>query len=184
MKGVCFCFLIWIVSVGFQHAFGQGLSPKPIIVIDPGHGGTDSGAIGINGIKEKDVVLKIAAEVLRLNKVMFKDSLEIYSTRYTDTLISLGDRSKLANALKADVFVSIHCNRAILKEAQGFEVYTKKGNGQAAHLAKSFTAGLNKKLGLKNRGVKYGNFRCSLRPGIVPAFCWNWAFVERGRGGA
>ena len=50
-------------------SFGQSKgNRKTIIVIDPGHGGTDSGAIGINGIQEKDVVLKIAKEIVRLNE--------------------------------------------------------------------------------------------------------------------
>ena len=106
MKGVCLCFFIGLVSVGFHDVSGQENYQRPIIVIDPGHGGSDSGAIGINGIREEDVVLKIGAEVLRLNREMYGDSLAIYSTRYTDTLISLGDRSKLAKALKADIFIS------------------------------------------------------------------------------
>ena len=86
--------------------FGQ----QKVIVIDPGHGGTDSGAIGINDILEKDVVLNVAKEIIGLNKTLFDERFAIYPTRYTDTLISLKDRSRLAKALKADVFVSLHCN--------------------------------------------------------------------------
>ncbi|SDE99963.1 N-acetylmuramoyl-L-alanine amidase [Pricia antarctica] len=178
MKGIWFCFFIWIVPVGFHDAFGQEKYQRPIIVIDPGHGGTDSGATGINGVREKDVVFKIAAEVLRLNREMFGDSLAIYSTRYTDTLISLGNRTKLANALKADVFVSIHCNQAIRNEAQGIEVYIKRGNGKAARLAGSFTAGLNQKLGLKNRGIKYGNFQVLRETGNCPGVLLELGFLS------
>ena len=153
------CFFFWTISIGLYNGFGQERNPGPVIVIDPGHGGTDFGAVAINGLKEKDVVLNIAEEVLHLNREMFGDSLEIYSTRYSDTLVSLGDRTKLARALKVDAFVSLHCNRAIRKEAQGIEVYIKKGNVRAARLAALFTAGLEKKLGLKNRGTKYGSFQ-------------------------
>lgn len=65
--------------------FGQ----QKVIAIDPGHGGTDFGAIGINDILEKDVVFNVAKEIIRLYKTLFYDRLTIFSTRYTDTLISL-----------------------------------------------------------------------------------------------
>lgn len=159
MKRFYFYFFIWILSTCFHSLYGQKETPKPIIVIDPGHGGSDSGAIGINGLQEKDVVLKIALEVLRLNKELFSDTLEIYSTRYTDTLISLRHRTKLVKALKPQVFISIHCNQAGREAAQGIEVYIHKTNRQSEVLAQLFTAGLNQKLGFKNRGVQYGNFQ-------------------------
>ncbi|MFC4094854.1 N-acetylmuramoyl-L-alanine amidase family protein [Euzebyella saccharophila] len=130
-----------------------------MIIIDPGHGGFDSGAIGINGLKEKDVVFDIAKEVVRLNRELFNDSLEIYLTRYSDTFISLGDRTKLAKALKADVFVSIHCNQTVRKAAQGIEVYVKQRESRSEYLAEQFAIGLHEKLGFKNRGVKYANFQ-------------------------
>ena len=65
------------------------------IIIDVGHGGKDAGAIGVNGIKEKDVVMDIATAILRLNNELEKP-LDIYLTRYSDTLISLSDRTELA----------------------------------------------------------------------------------------
>ncbi|MFD0797176.1 N-acetylmuramoyl-L-alanine amidase [Maribacter chungangensis] len=159
MKRYCFYVLIWMMSAGLQPMFGQERNRKPIVIIDPGHGGSDTGAIGINGLKEKEVVLSIAKEIIRLNNLLFKDSLGIYLTRYSDTLISLGDRTKLTKALKADVFVSIHCNQSVRKAAQGIEVYVKQGESRSEYLAKQFTLGLHKKLAFKNRGVKYGNFQ-------------------------
>ena len=103
------------------------MAQKPIVVIDPGHGGPDSGAIGTNGILEKEVVLDIAKQCLLLNRSLFQDSLEIYLTRYTDTLVSLGTRTRLAKALGADAFVSLHCNQAPNKKAQGFEIFLFHG---------------------------------------------------------
>lgn len=114
---------------------GQDKNVKPIVVIDPGHGGIGAGAIGVNEIQEKDVVLKIAMEVLRLNREVFDNALELYSTRYADTLISLGHRTKLAKALKPHVFVSIHCNQALRKEAQGIEVYINGTYEQSKSMA-------------------------------------------------
>lgn len=159
MKRYCFYVLFCLFHFPFFKLVGQEGKTKPIIIIDAGHGGADSGAIGIHGIREKEVVLQIAKEVVRLNRELFNDSLEIYLTRYSDTLISLGDRSKLAKALKVDVFVSIHCNQAVRKAAQGVEVYVKQSETQSEYLAEQFAIGLNEKLGFKNRGVKYGNFQ-------------------------
>tara|TARA_R110000868_G_scaffold32133_2_gene117129 strand:+ start:591 stop:1166 length:576 start_codon:yes stop_codon:yes gene_type:complete len=164
--------------------FGQERNYKPIVIIDPGHGGSDTGAIGINGIKEKDVVLNIAKAVVRLNRKLFNDSLEIYLTRYSDTLISLVDRTKLAKALKADVFVSIHCNQAVRRAAQGIEVYVRQGEPLSEYLAEQFANGLNEKLGLKNRGVKYANFQVLRETTQCPSvllelgFLSNWEEAE------
>ena len=184
MKRYCFYGLIWIVSVGLQPLLAQERNLKPVFILDPGHGGIDSGAVGINGIQEKEVVLRIAREVVRLNRELFNDSLEIYLTRHCDTLISLGDRTKLAKALKANVFVSIHCNQAFRKAAQGVEVYVKQGETQSESLAKEFTTGLNEKLGLKNRGIKYANFQVLRETTHCPSvllelgFLSNWEEAE------
>jgi len=159
IKRFCSYFLIWIIYIVPQQAYGQDKWQRPIVVIDPGHGGTDSGAIGINGIREKDVVFHITMEILLLNREMFGDSLEIYSTRYTDTLISLRNRTKLTNTLKPHAFLSIHCNGAIRRKAHGIEVYIKQSNRKAERLARLFTAGLSNKLGLKNRGIRFGDYQ-------------------------
>lgn len=164
--------------MGLHYVFGQEKWQRPIVVIDPGHGGTDSGAIGINGIREKDVVFSIAMEILRLNREMFGDSLEIYSTRYTDTLISLGNRTKIANTLKADAFISVHCNRAIRREAHGIEVYIKQGNEHSARLAGLFITGLDKKLGFKNRGIKFGDFQVLRETGHFPTVLLELGFLS------
>jgi N-acetylmuramoyl-L-alanine amidase len=136
---------------------------KRIIVIDPGHGGKDSGAVGINGIQEKDIVLKIAKQIVELNEIAFKNQFEIYLTRYTDTLISLGDRTKLAKILKADIFISLHCNDADNANARGIEVYVANSNEK--HFQKSIIIAYNiqkmimAKLGFESRGVKFANFQ-------------------------
>ncbi len=92
------------------------------IVIDPGHGGKDPGAIGKSGLKEKDVVLEIA---LRLVKDLKKriPEVEIILTRDADYYIPLAERTGLANFKKANLFVSIHANAAFSHEASGFEVF-------------------------------------------------------------
>ncbi|WP_417858643.1 N-acetylmuramoyl-L-alanine amidase family protein [Xanthomarina gelatinilytica] len=136
---------------------------KQIIVIDPGHGGKDSGAVGVNGILEKDVVLKIAKQIVELNETVFKNQFEIYLTRYKDTLISLGDRTKLAKILKADVFISLHCNHSDDPNVRGLEIYVSKKQGKYSRksilLAYDLQKGLKKNLGFESRGVKFADFQ-------------------------
>ncbi|WP_055436657.1 N-acetylmuramoyl-L-alanine amidase family protein [Lacinutrix algicola] len=142
---------------------GLNESKNRIVIIDPGHGGIDSGAVSINNTKEKDIVLSIASKILVLNNTVLKNPLELYLTRYTDTLVSLGDRTKLAKKLKADVFISIHCNQAINRNAAGTEVYIHpKSEVQAeesAYLGFTIQKGLADLLGIKNRGLKYVDFQ-------------------------
>lgn len=159
------CFFVGLLFP-YSPVLAQG-TERPIIVLDPGHGGRDPGAIGINGIKEKDIALKVAKEVIRLNRELYNDWLEIYLTRYSDTLISLGHRTDLAKTLRADVFISIHFNQAGRKTAQGIEVFvykTKKIRNRALqseskNLAVSMLMGFEYSLGFKNRGVKHANFQ-------------------------
>lgn len=95
------------------------------VVIDPGHGGHDPGAIGPRGIKEKHINLKIAKE---LKNIIEKKGKEIgiekvYLTRSTDRFISLEERTAIAQKLNADLFISIHCNASKNKKAIGSESY-------------------------------------------------------------
>jgi N-acetylmuramoyl-L-alanine amidase len=79
-----------------------------VVVIDPGHGGKDPGAIGPGGVSEKDVVLPIS---LKVKKYLSKYSgVKIYLTRETDTFIPLSERTEFANGKNADLFVSVHAN--------------------------------------------------------------------------
>ena len=142
---------------------GKDQPKKSIVVIDPGHGGKDAGATTRTGIKEKDIALGIASKIVVLNNTLFKDPLMLFLTRYTDTLISLGDRTQLAKKLKADIFISIHCNQAINRTASGTEVFIHpKSEVQAeesAYLGFTIQKGLADLLGIKDRGIKYGNFQ-------------------------
>jgi len=106
-------------------------SPKPapvveqkkplLIVVDPGHGGKDLGALGANGLVEKDLNLKIS--------LLLKDVLEkqyhyrVMLTRGDDTFIPLKERGPVANNNEAALFVSIHANAAMRREAHGIETY-------------------------------------------------------------
>jgi len=158
LKNFSFVFLLLKMCI----IFGQEPSAQKRIVIDVGHGGKDSGAIGVNGIQEKDVVLDIANEILKLNNEL-DTLLDIYLTRYSDTLISLSDRTKLARVLKADLFISLHCNHSGNPNARGIEVYVANATSQYAKnstwLAFHIIAAFKKKLGFESRGVKFANFQ-------------------------
>lgn len=151
-----------IYGTFLSFSYGQN-SDNLIIVIDPGHGGIDTGAMGVNGAIEKDIVLSIAKKIDSLNTNLYDDRFEIYLTRYRDTLISLSDRSELAKKLNADIFISIHCNKAINRTASGTEVFIHpKSEVQAeesAYLGFTIQKGLANVLGIKNRDVKFGNFQ-------------------------
>lgn len=96
-------------------------STKKRIVIDPGHGGHDPGAVGPNKLCEKDVVLDVA---LKLKKVLSQDpSLEVYLTRDRDIFLKLDERTAIANSKNADLFVSIHANASTRRTAKGIETY-------------------------------------------------------------
>jgi N-acetylmuramoyl-L-alanine amidase len=91
------------------------------IVIDAGHGGHDSGTIGVDGIEEKDVVLDVA---LRLGKLLHERlGAEIIYTRSDDTFIPLETRTAIANKAQADLFLSIHANSSNDATARGVETY-------------------------------------------------------------
>ncbi|MCI0527938.1 MAG: N-acetylmuramoyl-L-alanine amidase, partial [Nitrospira sp.] len=92
------------------------------IMIDPGHGGKDPGAIGRNGLTEKDVVLDVG---LRLKEMIKKNlGLEVLMTRDRDVFIPLEERTQLANGKQADLFISIHANASPNRKVHGLEIYT------------------------------------------------------------
>jgi N-acetylmuramoyl-L-alanine amidase len=101
------------------------------IVVDPGHGGRDPGAIGVGGIREKDVNLKIAkrlAERLRVH------DFEVILTRDSDRTLDLEERTAIAESAGGDVFISIHANASRRAKARGIELYTLDANHQRHNL--------------------------------------------------
>ena len=97
---------------------------QKVVIIDPGHGGKDTGAIGYKKLREKNAVLKIA---LKLGKYLRKYGFKVYYTRNRDIFIKLRNRTHFANVRKADIFISIHANAAPKKSqyltSKGIETY-------------------------------------------------------------
>jgi N-acetylmuramoyl-L-alanine amidase len=107
------------------------MSDKPQIILDPGHGGHDSGAVGPTGLKEKDVVLSVAR---RLEKLL-APHMDVRKTRSTDRFLELHERAALANKLGCQLFLSIHCNSGPPGQGDGFEVFTTPGETPADRFA-------------------------------------------------
>lgn len=117
-RKIVFLFLLVFV---FCHA--DAVSQKNFtVVIDPGHGGRDPGALGARS-KEKDLNLSVALKLGKLIENNHSDVNVIY-TRKTDVFIELSDRAKVANKNHADLFISIHANSAKSKSAYGTETFT------------------------------------------------------------
>jgi len=133
-------------------------NPKNIsVVIDPGHGGKDSGAvrerskIGLENVLEEDIVLEVSN---RLAWLCARHKIGYLMTRWGDRYISLKRRCKQANQTKAKVFISIHCNAVKNQKAKGIEVWYLSGKT----LAKKCLKYLNEINFTKNRGIKKGRF--------------------------
>ena len=112
--------LMLSLSAGAQKPAHPGLKT---VVIDPGHGGKDPGALGKGGkINEKDIVLSVAKKLGSKIKEQYPDVKVIY-TRSTDVFIGLHDRAMVARRNNADLFISIHCNGSSSTDAKGSSVH-------------------------------------------------------------
>jgi len=91
------------------------------VVLDPGHGGKDPGAIGVGGLAEKDIVLNVAKKLAA--KIKREMGIEVVLTRTDDRFVPLEDRTAIANAEDADLFISLHMNASPSADAKGLETY-------------------------------------------------------------
>ena len=108
-------------------------TPKRLVMLDPGHGGIDSGAIGHSGSKEKHVVLAIAKTV---RSILQSQGIEARLTRSGDTFIPLYDRVELAHKHGADLFMSIHADGFTQPSASGASVFALSNRGASSAMAK------------------------------------------------
>jgi len=109
---------------------------KPLIIIDPGHGGVDPGAIGANGVHEKRVALALSKELKKQLEASGKYRVKM--TRHDDTFIKLGNRVKYAQRHQGDLFISVHADSLRDPSVSGASVYTlseKASDAQTAKLA-------------------------------------------------
>jgi len=141
----------------FRRSDGPDGDGPPLICIDPGHGGTASGAVGTTGVLEKDINLKIS---LMVAENLRQAGLKVMMTRETDCAVDLHARGEMANAAKANLFVSVHNNAGAPGdgEANGTETYYCEGSAKGKLLAQSIQRCLIAALGSVNRGAKTAAF--------------------------
>jgi len=154
---------------------GQPPGEAPLVVLDPGHGGTDTGAIGLNYLLEKNVNLAIALEAAR---ILREFKFRVVLTRSEDRTVSLDERVAIAEQAQADLFISIHANSAGRDRPQvnGTETYHYPGSDRGAELAQSVQSSLIRAADVTDRGVKNANFFV-LRQTTMPAILVETGFV-------
>lgn len=169
-----------------------------VVLIDPGHGGKDVGALSPGGLREKDVTLDIAR---RLRVALVNAGFRVHLTRDNDRFVELVDRSAMISRVKADLFVSIHLNSAT-GSARGVETYAlpaagfrsvHEGGGPAggqsqavnghrhaaanAVLAHAIQRSVRQQTALPDRGVRFANYAV-LKQATVPAALVECGFVS------
>jgi N-acetylmuramoyl-L-alanine amidase len=151
----------------------------PKIMIDPGHGGTDPGAVA-NGLTEAALNLSLALDIRRILTTEYEGA-EIKMTRETDVFVTLGERARLANEWGADYFVSIHHNASASHVYYGFETYVHD-NASTASIAYQnvMHSTIMQAMGdqaMKDLGKKRANFAV-LRETNMPAILTENGFLD------
>jgi N-acetylmuramoyl-L-alanine amidase len=148
----------WIVEVRGNIAkversgANQYLKDK-VIIIDPGHGGRDSGAVGMRGTLEKDLTLRTANLVYDKLKA---SGAKVILTRASDVYVSLHSRVSTSHYHKADAFISIHYDSSVDRTAHGITTYYYRQKDM--RLAENVHPQLLQNTNMKDRGIRYGNF--------------------------
>ena len=159
---------------------GDGIKGK-IITLDPGHGGSDPGAIGASGLKEKQITLEIG---MRLKELLEKEGAKVYMTRTTDKDVysaNASDRAELqarvnvAEKNNSDLFISLHINSSVNKNVGGFSSYYYPKTDYDLKIAQAIQNKFAKNFGVDNLGVRQANFyvvkRCSM-PATLLEMCF------------
>lgn len=148
MPRFCFIFALFLLIAISVPALPAGLN---VVVIDPGHGGYDSG-IKYDGVKEKDIALELAKKI---NEILLGLKKNVYLTRKIDHYLSIDERILQANRLSPDVFLSIH-----ISDSEDFAVYISRYESSDAELT------LGEYYALSSRQRKY-IYESSLLAGII-----------------
>jgi len=150
------------------------------IILDPGHGGDDSGAV-FRDLKEKDITLDICLAAIERLQLFHWTAL----TRTSDMYVSLSDRAKTANWWKADLFVSVHCNadpdsdEPGMPEAKGEEIWIHPGSLTSRHVAEAVTGHVDDFFPKHTfRGIKESEGFYILRRTQMPAVLIETGFLD------
>lgn len=149
------------------------MADKPLVVLDPGHGGRSPGAVSRSGLREKEINMAICLAVYQA----LEGLAEVLLTRQGDVNVTLAQRAALANAARADCFVSVHCNSSVDRRARGTETFCFPGSAAGRRLAGLLQQHLVRSLYLPDRGVKTARFAV-LRQTRMPAALVEVAFLS------
>lgn len=144
-----------------------------LICVDAGHGGKDAGAV--NGGKYEKAVALATAKILKSE--LEKNGFKVVLTRDSDIFLELSERCQISNRANADLFISIHCNSAENKSAEGVETWFCKGSTKGEKVAEIVQSDLIEATGAKNRGRKAGTFYV-LKNTKAPAILVEMGFIS------
>ncbi len=145
------------------------------IAIDPGHGGSDPGSMGPNGAMEKEITLDISR---RIQAILQQRGATVVMTRTDDSFVALDARADLANAAKAEIFVSVHTNSFRRDSTNGVETYYYGGRRESLQLAQEIQRSLLEASGLADRRVKATRDLVVVRETKMPAVLAEVAFIS------
>lgn len=131
-------------------------SANRLVVIDPGHGGRDPGAISYLGHHEKDIVMQISR---RLAGLLQQRGVQVVMTRQGDTFVELNDRADIANRASADLFVSIHADAHNDRVHRGFTVYVARSASEASRRAGRSIENALSATGIPSKGLRTADYR-------------------------
>jgi N-acetylmuramoyl-L-alanine amidase len=148
------------------------VAKRLVVIIDPGHGGKDPGAIGLGGLQEKNVILPISKQI---REILEKQGVQVVMTRDSDYFVDLAPRVAIAERADANLFVSIHANAmpANRSDINGLETYYfSSGEGLARTIHSSVLQNIN----IRDRGVRKARFYV-LRKSSMPSVLVEVGFV-------
>lgn len=150
---------------------------RVVVMVDPGHGGPDPGAIGRGGLRETDIVLSIGQQVAAL---LQQQGLQVFVTRNSDYDVGLASRVAMAERVNADLFVSIHANAIDLSrpDINGLETYYYSSD-RAFRLAQAIHVSILQNLDIPDRGIRTARFFV-LRKTSMPSVLVEVGFVTGG----
>lgn len=145
---------------------------RVVVLIDPGHGGKDPGAIGLGGLQEKNVILPISKQIVEILK---KQGVQVVMTRDSDYFVDLAPRVAIAQRVDADLFVSIHANSmpANRSDINGLETYYFSSGER---LARTIHSSVLQNINVRDRGVRKARFYV-LRKSSMPSVLVEVGFV-------
>ncbi len=164
----------WLTNRKFGFKKAKNLS-EATIILDPGHGGNDSGALGINQKNEEKTYTLKTANVVK--EALENQGTRVFMTRSNDTYVGLAARATLSNSKKADAFISFHYGSAAQNNSGSGDTTYYYHKNTSLKLAEAVNSQLKTKINLTNRGVEFGDFEV-IRDNTQPALLIEGGYIN------